>query len=657
MAPGVTKPGSSTKQPAESVDLFPTLAELAGLPLPEVPQPMDGLSLVAVLKNPDARVRDHAFHVYPKAKLGRAIRTERYRLVEWRNFGASVETAQYELYDYEADPLETRNLAGEEPQTVERLKKTLSTYPEPVSRNPESSRKVSAPPPIANRPLTISGAVALSSSDTGIVVAQGGRENGYAVHLRGGRLVFSVRRNGQLTDLSSPDGVPGKFEFEAALTRETMVLSLDGREIAKGQSPGLIPVQPKDGRSVGFDDLSSVGDYRSPNRLAGAKISQLKVVPGTTPADHFPASAFVEKKTNRKPGPVMDPETIREGLESHDRALYIKAGWIRDPYLVLGPDDYYYLTGTQPREGDPREAENPYNIGLGEESIVGDQVRVYRSSNLIEWESLGPVFTVDDTWHAMKKQGDLKKRFIWAPEVHWMGDRWALVHCPKRYSSLALSAGKELAGSWSHPMKGGMDQRHDPSLFTDDDGTIYMLWGNTFVASLSKDLKRYTSDPVRIDPSGNRPGPDGEPIGRIGHEGATMMKVGGKYVHLGTAWSTDEGRKGSYNLYYCVADRITGPYGPRQFAGRFLGHGTPFRDRQGRWWCTAFFNANVPPVPREGIERRDLSEDAQSINEQGVTIVPLDVRMRDDGRVHIRAKDPAYAVPGPDEAQKHFLKE
>ena len=43
-----------------------------------------------------------------------------------------------------------------------------------------------------------------------------------------------------------------------------------------------------------------------------------------------------------------------------------------------------------------------------------------------------------------------------------------------------------------------------------------------------------------------------------------MIKVGGKYVHLGTAWSTDQGRKGSYNLYYCVADTITGPYGPRK---------------------------------------------------------------------------------------------
>ena len=82
VAPGVTQPNTSTKQLAESVDLFPTLAEIAGLPKPDGPQPIDGVSLAPILKNHEARVRDHAFHAYPKRKLGRAIRTERYRLVE-----------------------------------------------------------------------------------------------------------------------------------------------------------------------------------------------------------------------------------------------------------------------------------------------------------------------------------------------------------------------------------------------------------------------------------------------------------------------------------------------------------------------------------------------------------------------------------------------
>ncbi len=105
-------------------------------------------------------------------------------------------------------------------------------------------------------------------------------------------------------------------------------------------------------------------------------------------------------------------------------------------------------------------------------------------------------------------------------------------------------------------------------------------------------------------------------------------------------------------MYYCVADKITGPYGPRKFAGRFLGHGTPFQDKEGNWWCTAFFNGNVPPLSREEIETRDIGDNAQTINEQGVTIVPLDVRILESGQVYIRAKDPAYATPGPDESQK-----
>ena len=365
------------------------------------------------------------------------------------------------------------------------------------------------------------------------------------------------------------------------------------------------------------------------------------------------SSTRSDEPTPRRPTPPMSPEEIRAGLASHDRALHIKSGWIRDPFITLAADGFYYLTGTQPNEGDRREATDPYNIGLGTDSIVGQQVRVFRSPDLIEWESLGPVYSLDDSPHAVSlKKKPRTSRHVWAPELHWMEERWALVHCPKAVSSLALSSGESSTGPWTHAVGPALSQRHDPSLFHDDDGTWYLLWENTLVAPLSADLKRFTAEPVRIDPAGERPGPDGEPIRRIGHEGATMIKIGGKYVHLGTAWSTDQGRKGSYNLYYCVSDKITGPYGPRKFAGRFLGHGTPFRDCDGRWWCTAFFNGNVPPLPREGIETRDLGETAQTINEQGVTIVPLDILALDDGDVHICALDPAYATAGPDEVQK-----
>ncbi len=140
-APGVTRPGSSTKQLTESVDIFPTVSELAGLPAPQGPQPIDGVSLVPVLRDTAARVRDHAYHAYPKAKLGRSIRTPRFRLVQWKQPGADETTAEYELYDYVKDPLETKNLASHRPKKVAELKAILAKYPEAKKRASKPKKK------------------------------------------------------------------------------------------------------------------------------------------------------------------------------------------------------------------------------------------------------------------------------------------------------------------------------------------------------------------------------------------------------------------------------------------------------------------------------------------------------------------------------------
>ena len=113
----------------ESCDIYPTLAELAQLPAP--PQG-DGRSFAEVLQNPAATVRDHVIHVYPRGGglIGRAIRTQRHRLVEWKKPGTAPETAILELYDYEADPAETKNLVVEQPAIVTVLRQFLVNHPE-----------------------------------------------------------------------------------------------------------------------------------------------------------------------------------------------------------------------------------------------------------------------------------------------------------------------------------------------------------------------------------------------------------------------------------------------------------------------------------------------------------------------------------------------
>lgn len=123
-----TGEGQRTQAFVETVDLYPTLCELAGIPVPEK---LDGRSLVKILRDPEASNKNHAFHVYPRnEKLGRAIRTATHRFVEWKVPGAAKESAVLELYDMKNDPLEKRNIAAEEPATIAEMQKILAQYPE-----------------------------------------------------------------------------------------------------------------------------------------------------------------------------------------------------------------------------------------------------------------------------------------------------------------------------------------------------------------------------------------------------------------------------------------------------------------------------------------------------------------------------------------------
>jgi iduronate 2-sulfatase len=126
--PDAKAAGSRCAGLVETVDIYPTLCELTGLP---APQGLDGQSFAAAARNPAASTRESIIHVYPRQqRLGRAIRTERYRLVEWKKPGEAADTAELELYDYQQDPLETKNLAASQPEVVKQLRSILAKHPE-----------------------------------------------------------------------------------------------------------------------------------------------------------------------------------------------------------------------------------------------------------------------------------------------------------------------------------------------------------------------------------------------------------------------------------------------------------------------------------------------------------------------------------------------
>jgi len=127
-APGQTNGGASAAM-IETVDIYPTLCDLAGL---KTPEKLDGISFAPLVNGKSARGgRDHVTHVFPRGnRLGRAIRTPTHRFVEWKTIGEPAESAELELYDYSADPLERKNLAREQPETVVRMRGLLAKQSE-----------------------------------------------------------------------------------------------------------------------------------------------------------------------------------------------------------------------------------------------------------------------------------------------------------------------------------------------------------------------------------------------------------------------------------------------------------------------------------------------------------------------------------------------
>ncbi len=109
----------------EFVDMYPTLAELAGLPLPGH---LEGTSFAPLLDDPARPWKPAAFNQYPRPDnvMGYAVRTDRFRYVEWLDRAGGALKAR-ELYDHANDPQENANVvdASEYAADVEHLHAVL----------------------------------------------------------------------------------------------------------------------------------------------------------------------------------------------------------------------------------------------------------------------------------------------------------------------------------------------------------------------------------------------------------------------------------------------------------------------------------------------------------------------------------------------------
>jgi iduronate 2-sulfatase len=108
--PGMKNAGKHSRALVEFVDIYPTLADVAGLPLPGH---LEGTSFKPLLENPTRPWKQAAFSQYPRGQkvMGYSMRTDRYRFTVWVGRKDHSKVEAIELYDHQKDPQENRNIA------------------------------------------------------------------------------------------------------------------------------------------------------------------------------------------------------------------------------------------------------------------------------------------------------------------------------------------------------------------------------------------------------------------------------------------------------------------------------------------------------------------------------------------------------------------
>ena len=293
-------------------DVAATVLEAANLPHSKeingvTQKPMDGVSMLYAArdKNADERHLTQYFEmfgnraIYDNGWLARVVHR-----VPWGN--APLNTLQddvWELYDTETDFSLTKNLAGEQPEKLKELqalfeKEAIANNVYPLDdRVYERFNAVTAGRPdlmgdrtsltlshgmdgilentflnVKNRSKTIVADVNLQGSDSGVILAQGGKFGGWALYMNEGKPAYTYNYFGlERYTVESPNAIPNGgaeiklvFDYDGNGTGKggTASLFVDGQQVAQGRIEKTVPnvFSADESADVARDDATQVAD-------------------------------------------------------------------------------------------------------------------------------------------------------------------------------------------------------------------------------------------------------------------------------------------------------------------------------------------------------------------------------------------------------------
>lgn len=327
--PGKIAADSVSDAVAGTIDLMPTAVALAGGKLPVEPV-VDGRDISPLLFGQAKQSAREAHYYFSGYKL-QAVRQGAWKLAitpqnetMGKKPAADASGKEPRLYNLDEEIGEKTNVASAHPEVVAKLqalaekmdaeiggdapvsRRPAGVVETPVTLYPTASEKPKAnkkdkpvgnlksrslclsdmkigdvlegqsAPQIANKSLAIRCTINTEQRDA-IILAQGGIAAGYALHLKGGQVVFTVRSKG-ITDLTSSVSIGGSSTITATLSKDaTMTLRVNNAPAVTSRASDILRRQPQEDFCLGHDNAKPVGDYSASEPFMGS-ITDLKIV-------------------------------------------------------------------------------------------------------------------------------------------------------------------------------------------------------------------------------------------------------------------------------------------------------------------------------------------------------------------------------------------
>ncbi len=278
---GVVRKGELEHQAGHLIDIMATCVDVAKADYPaqwkgQSITPLEGRSLVPAFNG--KTIEREA--IYWEHEGNRAVRVGDWKLV------AKGSTGPWELYNIANDRSEQNDLATSDPAMVKKLTDMWQRYAEranvlpltPYAKGKSDDGKLSnkkkfnmkagtdlpkpQAPMLKDKAFTVSIKIAKPGTQ-GVLVAQGGSSAGFSIYQKAGKVWFAVRRNGQLSTVST--SAPKQAgTLKVTLNKDASVtIAYENQTQSSGKVSGLLNAMPADGIQVGTDLAGIVGDHQA----------------------------------------------------------------------------------------------------------------------------------------------------------------------------------------------------------------------------------------------------------------------------------------------------------------------------------------------------------------------------------------------------------